>query len=138
MKKNLFSNISKYILQYISFYLPESTFPEIIKYNKSLQKKLDISLLTYQNLFLRNKLLINYRELEKFKIKKTETDLPRITFDLNELMQFLKNEFNSFTKKNDKQIIEKIIKEILEAKELNGIDMVSYPKNKIKFIPFDK
>ena len=69
-KKNLFNNISKYILQYISLYLPEAKFPDIIKYNKSLQKKIDISLFTYQNLFFRNKLLINYRELQKSKKKK--------------------------------------------------------------------
>ena len=136
-KKNLFNNISKYILQYISLYLPEAKFPDIIKYNKSLQKKIDISLFTYQNLFFRNKLLINYRELQKSKKKKNEMDLPQIKFNINELIQFLKNEFNSFTKKNEKQIVEKIIKEILETKELYQIDMMSYPKNKIKFIPFD-
>lgn len=55
---------SKYILKEIFSYIQLNKSLNIIKKSQKLQKVLDISLFTYQNIFLFNKLKINYDTLD--------------------------------------------------------------------------
>ncbi len=48
--KNKFIDINKYLLKEIFSYLSEKKKLEIIKYNKEIQKKLDITIFTYQKM----------------------------------------------------------------------------------------
>ena len=146
IKKISIEKISKYILLNISIFIPEQRFKNIIKYNKNLQKKLDISLYTYQKLFLKNKILIDYKDVsfvkeKKFKLPsywfKNREILPSTKFQITKFIEFLNKEFNNFTKKNDRKILEKIIKEFLKEKELYKLETIKILEKQIKFISLE-
>lgn len=138
--------LSKYIFQNIVSYVPDATFKNIVKYNKKLQKDLDISLYTYQKLFLQNKLQICFKDVSFTKVGewkrptwgKQSDFLPSKKFEFNVLIEFLKKEFNNFNDKKDKKILEKIIKEILKEKELYKFEKIINTQKQIKLIDFNK
>lgn len=147
-KKNEPKNrISRFVLKIIDSYIPSNRLMNIIKYNKKLQKDLDITLYNYQKSFLKNKIRIDYKEVSFEKIKKWKKPssahkasdfLPNKKFELKKLIEFLQKEFNSFNKKNDNKIVEKIIKEILKEKELYKQEKIKYTDKQIKLIDFNK
>lgn len=147
-KKNEKKNkISRYTLKIIDSYIPDNRLMNIIKYNKKLQKDLDITLYDYQKSFLKNKIRIDYNEVSFNKLKKWKKPvsthklsdfLPDKKFELNKLMEFLKKEFNCFNKKNGEKIVEKIIKDILKEKELYKQEKIKYADKQIKLIDFNK
>ena len=74
---------SKYILKEIFSYIQLNKSLNIIKKSQKLQKVLDISLFTYQNIFLFNKLKINYDTLDYDKLFSFMTDEFKIKIDKN-------------------------------------------------------
>ena len=90
---------SKYIIQNIISYSSFNIFLKLIQTNKKLQKFSDVSLYSYQKLFLLKKLKINFDDISTDK-----------------LIQFLNIEFKNFTTSNDKKIFEKLIEEIKKEK----------------------
>jgi len=148
-KKNEPKNrISRFVLKIIDSYIPSNRLMNIIKYNKKLQKDLDTTLYNYQKSFLKNKIKIDYKEVSFEKIikwkkpasaHKASDFLPNKKFELKKLVEFLQKEFNSFNKKNDNKIVEKIIKEILKEKELYKQEKIKYTDKQIKLmIDFNK
>ena len=148
-KNEKIKKISRYILKIIDSYIPDNRLMSIIKFNKKLQKDLDITLYNYQESFLRNKIRIDYKEISFKKLKKWKRLLSGISHKssdffpdkkivLSKFMEFLKKEFNCFNKENDNKIVEKIIKEILKEKESYKQEIIKYPKKKIKLIDFTK
>jgi len=102
------NRISRFVLKIIDSYIPSNRLMNIIKYNKKLQKDLDITLYNYQKSFLKNKIRIDYKEVSFEKIKKWKKPtsahkasdfLPNKKFELKNLIEFLQKEFNSFKKK---------------------------------------
>ena len=95
---NLIKKISRYIFNIIISHISVIRKMNLIKYNKKLQNNLNISLLSYQKLFIKNKIPINFKK-EKDKKK---------------LISFLIKEFSL---KNKKDIYENMINEIIKEKE---------------------
>ena len=95
---NLIKKISRYIFNIIISHISVIRKMNLIKYNKKLQNNLNISLLSYQKLFIKNKIPINFKK-EKDKKK---------------LISFLMKEFSL---KNKKDIYENMINEIIKEKE---------------------
>lgn len=90
---------SKYIIKNIESFCSLNIILKIIKINKKLQNLLDISLNTYQKIFLLQKLPINYDEI-----------------NIDKLIIFLNKEFKNFNNKKDKTILEEIIQKIKKEK----------------------
>ena len=90
---------SKYIIKNIVSYCSLYIFLKIIKISKKLQNFLDISLNTYQKIFLLKKLQINYDGI-----------------NIDKLIIFLNKEFKNFNNKKDKTILEEIIQKIKKGK----------------------
>ena len=108
---------SKYIIKNILSYCSLNIFLKIIKINKKLQNFLDISLNTYQKIFLLNKLQINYDEI-----------------NIDKLIIFLNKEFKNFNNTKDKTILEEIIQKIKKEKisiPATNIPVSSYQQMKI-------
>ena len=95
---NLIEKIPKNLFNIIASYIYKDNCLKIIKYNKKLQKYLNISLYSYQKLFIKNKIPINF--------KKEENKKKIISFLIKEL---------GF--KNDRKKFEKIINELIKEKE---------------------
>ena len=111
-KENFFKKIkSKYVSKEIFSFISYNKFLQMVKYNKSFQKKENISLYSYQKVFLENKISIDFNRLS-----------------IDELINFLNKEFNNFTKANDKKNLQKIIKEI----ESNKTSIKEKKKEKAK------
>ena len=91
---------SKFVLKNIISYSSFNLFLKLVKLNKKLQNFLDISLFTYQKIFLLKKIQINYDEI-----------------NIDKLIECLNKEFKNFNNKNDKKTIEEIIKEIKKDKK---------------------
>ena len=95
---NLFEKIPKNLFNIITSYIFKDNCLKIIKYNKKLQKCLNISLHSYQKLFIKNKIPINFKKEE----------------DKKRIISFLIKEFGF---KNDIKTFEKIINELIKEKE---------------------
>ena len=139
-------NIPKYLIRILTTFIPHERLANLVKFNKKLQNKIDISLYTYQKLFLQNKILIDYKDISFIKLKKFKPPsswgknreiLPPTKIEIPKFIEFLNNEFDVFTKENERKIVEKIIKEILKEKELYKIEKQIFTKNQIKFIPIE-
>ena len=121
IQRNLLAKISSsYCLKIIYSY---HSFLNLIKYNKTLQKKLDLTLYDYQISFLQNKICIDY---------------DKIPFD--QLIKFIQNEFNiDFlkAKKNTLNLI-KIINKIKANKTFAKLEILIIPKEKCKIILLTK
>ena len=100
---------SKYILKEIFSYIQLNKSLNIIKKSQKLQKVLDISLFTYQNIFLFNKLKINYD-----------------TLDYDKLFSFITDEFKI---KIDKNLFIKMIEEKKAKEAIMPINNLSINKN---------
>ena len=64
---NLIEKIPKNLFNIIASYIFNDNCLKIIKYNKKLQKYLSISLYSYQKLFIKNKIQINFKKEENPK-----------------------------------------------------------------------
>ena len=105
---NLIGKISKNLFNVIISYISNDACLKIIQYNKKLQKYINISLYSYQKLFIKNKIPINFKKEE----------------NKNKIISFLIKEFGF---KNDKKTFENIINELIKEKE----------SFKLKEIPFN-
>ena len=108
---NLIEKIPKNLFNIIASYIFNDTLMKIIKYNKKLQNYTNISLYSYQKLFIKKKIPINFKKEE----------------NKNRIISFLIKEF-SF--KNDIKTFEKIINELVEEKE-------SFKLEAPTFIPYE-
>ena len=114
---NLIGKIPKSLLNIIASYIFEDIRLKIFKYNKKFQKYLDISLYSYQKLFIKNKIPINFKKEENKK----------------RIISFLIKEFG-FKKEVKKfgKIIDELIKEKesfkLEKPTINFLERKSLPK----------
>ena len=109
---------SKFVLKNIISYSSFNLFLKLVKLNKKLQNFLDISLFTYQKIFLLKKIQINYDEI-----------------NIDKLIECLNKEFKNFNNKNDKKTIEEIIKEIKKDKTFlppNNFQVSASQQMKIK------
>ena len=95
---NLIEKIPKNLFNIITSYIFKDKCLKIIIYNKKLQKYLNISLYSYQKLFIKNKIPINFKKEENKK----------------RIISFLIKEFGF---KNDIKKFEKIINELTKEKE---------------------
>ena len=120
IQRNLLAKISSsYCLKIIYSYY---SFLNLIKYNKTLQKKLDLTLYDYQISFLQNKICIDY---------------DKIPFD--QLIKFIQNEFNiDFLKAKNTLNLIKIINKIKANKAFAKLDILNIPKEKSKNILLTK
>ena len=64
---NLIEKIPKNLFNIITSYIFKDICMKIIKYNKKLQKYINISLYSYQKLFIKNKIPINFKKEENKK-----------------------------------------------------------------------
>ena len=74
---------NKYLVKEIFSYLQLNKFLKIIKKSKKYQKVMNISLLTYQSIFLFNKLKIDFKEINVDKLFPFITDEFKIKVDKN-------------------------------------------------------
>ena len=95
---NLIEKLPKNLFYIITSYIFKDNCLKIIKYNKKLQKCLNITLYSYQKLFIKNKIPINFKKEE----------------DKKRIISFLIKEFGF---KNDIKTFEKIINELIKEKE---------------------
>ena len=120
----LINNVkSKYILNYIFYYIKEKNFKDkLFLYSKILQIKFDIKLIGLKE---------NY-------LKKIKFDLDKYLYIKSNLINFLAIKYNKFIieEKINKEKIENIIYDIFENKEIKDIDEedVEKIKEKEKFI----
>ena len=105
---NLIGKISKNLFNVIISYISNDACLKIIQYNKKLQNYINISLYSYQKLFIKNKIPINFKKEE----------------NKNKIISFLIKEFGF---RNDKKTFENIINELIKEKE----------SFKLKEIPFN-
>ena len=66
-RNNLIEKISKNLFGVITSYLFNDICMKIIQYNKKLQKYINISLYSYQKLFIKIKIPINFKKEENKK-----------------------------------------------------------------------
>ena len=123
IQRNLLEKLSStYNLKIVYSYIPFNSFLNLIKYNKSIHKKLKLSLYQHQKYFFQEKLCINYG---------------KITID--KLIKFLQKEFNKdFSEEKNKRILNKIIEEIKLDKTFFKEDILNIPKEKSKIILLTK
>ena len=95
---NLIEKIPKNLFNIITSYIFKDICMKIIQYNKNLQKYINISLYSYQKLFIKNKIPINFKKEENKK----------------RIISFLIKEFGF---KNDKKTFENIINDLIKEKE---------------------
>ena len=105
---NLIEKIPKNLFNIITSYIFKDICMKIIQYNKKLQNYINISLYSYQKLFIKNKIPINFKKEE----------------NKNKIISFLIKEFGF---RNDKKTFENIINELIKEKE----------SFKLKKIPFN-
>ena len=65
--KCLLDKLSKYLLFEIKLYIPFLHILKLFKYNKYYQEKFDIKFSTYKILFHKNKMEINFENVDKEK-----------------------------------------------------------------------
>ena len=108
--KELINNInSKYILNCIFNYIKDKNFKnKLFLYSKKLQIKFDIKLLELKENYLKE---LNFDKCLYIKPRSFKKDILAIKYN-----KFLKE------KKLNKEIIEKLIYEILEYKEIKNIE----------------
>ena len=94
----LIGKIRKNLFGIIISYIPKDICMSIIQYNKQLQKYINISLYSYQKLFIKNKIPINFKKEE----------------DKKRIISFLIKEFCF---KIDIKVFENIINELIKEKE---------------------
>ena len=109
-ENNLIKKIPKNMFNIITSYIPNDICMKIIQYNKQLQKYINISLYSYQKLFIKNKIPINFKKEE----------------DKKKIISFMIKEFGF---KNDKKTFENIINELIKEKE-------SFKLKEPTFIPY--
>ena len=121
-ENNFVEKISKNLFNIITSYIFNDTCMKIIKYNKKLLKCVGISLYSYQKLFIKNKIPINFKKEE----------------DKNKIISFLIKEFGF---KNDKKTFEKIINELIKEKEsfkLKAVPFINFFKESLPKINWNE
>jgi len=103
---------NKYLSNLILSYIPFNTLLKIIKKSKKYQEDLDISLFTYQSIFIFKKLKINYDEI-----------------NIDKLIEFINNEFKI---KVNKELFEKIIEDKKAEKAIVPMNNLSINENQEK------
>jgi hypothetical protein len=113
---NLIEKIPKNLFNIIASYIYKDNILKIIKYNKKLQKYLNISLYSYQKLFIKNKIPINFKKEENKK----------------KIISFLIKEFGF---KKDIKKFEKIINELIKEKESFKLEKPTFNFAERKSLP---
>ena len=113
---NLIERIPKNVFNIITSYIFNDILMKIIKYNKKLQNYLNKSLYSYQKLFIKNKIPINFKKEENTK----------------RIISFLIKEFGF---KNDKKKFEKIINELIKEKESFKLEKPTFNFAERKSLP---
>ena len=115
-RNNLIEKISKNLFDVITSYLFNDICMKIIQYNKKLQKYINLSLYSYQKLFIKIKIPINFKKEE----------------DKKKLISFLIKEFGF---KTDIKTFEKIINELIKEHESFKLEKPSFNSFERKSLP---
>lgn len=84
------------LIKYLFSYLPRDRYYSLIRYNKKLQKMLNVTLYDYQKNFIRKHIKTSLNHLDKI-----------------ELWNFLKNKYNNFNSNEDFEKLKKICDELI-------------------------
>ena len=105
---------NKYLSNSIFSYIPFNTLLNIIKKSKKYQEDLNISLFTYQSIFIFKKLKINFDEI-----------------NIDKFIEFINDEFKL---KINKNLFEKLIEEKKAEKAIIPMNNLSINKEQEKLI----